>query len=86
MISLIRWSRSMTPSIRIFGARGLRSRGRGVPAVAAGFAAEATLEELLDLAAVGTISDLVPLSPPNWALAHAGLKRLRASPRPGCGR
>jgi single-stranded-DNA-specific exonuclease len=47
------------------------------------FPAEAILEELLDLAAVGTISDLVPLSPPNWALAHAGLKRLRESPRPG---
>lgn len=47
------------------------------------FPAEATLEQLLDLAAVGTISDLVPLSAANWALAHAGLKRLRESPRPG---
>lgn len=48
-----------------------------------GFDAEPALEELLDLAAVGTISDLVPLSPQNWALAHAGLQRLRASARPG---
>ena len=47
------------------------------------FPAEATLEGLLDLAAVGTISDLVPLSHPNWALAHAGLRRLRTAPRPG---
>ena len=47
------------------------------------FSAEAILESLLDLAAVGTISDLVPLSHANWALAHAGLQRLREAPRPG---
>ena len=47
------------------------------------FPADATLEGLLDLAAVGTISDLVPLSHANWALAHAGLQRLREAPRPG---
>jgi single-stranded-DNA-specific exonuclease len=46
-------------------------------------AATTTLEELLDLAAVGTVSDVVPLSPFNWALAHAGLERLRVSARPG---
>lgn len=48
-----------------------------------GFSAEATLEQLLDLAAVGTISDVVPLSRHNWALAHAGLERLRTAARPG---
>ena len=47
------------------------------------FSADAILESLLDLAAVGTISDLVPLSHANWALAHAGLQRLREAPRPG---
>ncbi|MGE5335312.1 MAG: single-stranded-DNA-specific exonuclease RecJ, partial [Nitrososphaerota archaeon] len=47
------------------------------------FPAEETLEQLLDLAAVGTISDLVPLSQRNWALAHAGLRRLREAPGPG---
>ncbi|HEY7340775.1 MAG TPA: single-stranded-DNA-specific exonuclease RecJ [Ktedonobacterales bacterium] len=47
------------------------------------FPAEQTLEELLDLAAVGTVSDVVPLSPSNWALAHAGLERLRTAARPG---
>ncbi len=47
------------------------------------FPAEKTLEEVLDLAAVGTVSDVVPLSPPNWALAHAGLERLRSAARPG---
>jgi single-stranded-DNA-specific exonuclease len=47
------------------------------------FPAEKTLEELLDLAAVGTISDVVPLSPSNWALAHAGLERLRTAAQPG---
>ncbi len=45
--------------------------------------AEAVLAQLLDLAAVGTISDIVPLSQSNWALAHAGIERLRTSPRPG---
>lgn len=48
-----------------------------------GFPAEATLEGLLDLAAIGTISDVVPLSPSNWALAHAGLEQLRTSARLG---
>jgi single-stranded-DNA-specific exonuclease len=52
---------------------------RAVPAIDA----EAILEQLLDLAAVGTISDIVPLSPSNWALAHVGLERLRVAPRPG---
>jgi single-stranded-DNA-specific exonuclease len=45
--------------------------------------AEDVLAQLLDLAAVGTISDIVPLSQSNWAIAHAGIERLRMSPRPG---
>lgn len=41
------------------------------------------LNRLLDLVAVGTIGDVVPLSPENWALAHAGLRQLNHSPRAG---
>jgi single-stranded-DNA-specific exonuclease len=40
--------------------------------------AEPDLSVLLDLVAVGTIADLVPLDPCNRALAGAGLRRLRA--------
>lgn len=45
--------------------------------------ATATLTSLLDLVVIGTIGDVVPLTPHNWALAHAGLKRLGAQPRIG---
>jgi single-stranded-DNA-specific exonuclease len=45
--------------------------------------AEAALDGLLDLVAIGTIADVVPLTQGNWALARAGLKRLNAAPRPG---
>ena len=41
------------------------------------------LSALLDLVAVGTIGDIVPLTRENWTLAHAGLSRLNAAPRPG---
>jgi single-stranded-DNA-specific exonuclease len=43
----------------------------------------ARLEELLDLVAVGTIGDVVPLSVENWGLARAGLRRLNTTPSPG---
>lgn len=39
--------------------------------------------DLLDLVTVGTIADVVPLTAFNWALARAGLQRIRQSPRPG---
>lgn len=42
-----------------------------------------TLTRLLDLVAIGTIGDVVPLSPENWALAHAGLQQLNHAPRAG---
>lgn len=42
-----------------------------------------TLEELLDLAAVGVIGDIVPLTRECWGIARAGLERLRSAPRPG---
>jgi single-stranded-DNA-specific exonuclease len=45
--------------------------------------ADATLEDLLDLAAVGVIGDIVPLTRECWGLARAGLARLRSAPRPG---
>lgn len=37
----------------------------------------------LDLVAIGTICDLAPLTEENRILVHAGLERLRKSPRPG---
>ncbi|MFD2681401.1 single-stranded-DNA-specific exonuclease RecJ [Bacillus seohaeanensis] len=40
-------------------------------------------EELLDLAAIGTIADLVPLMGENRAIAKKGLVQLRKSNRPG---
>ncbi len=45
---------------------------------AEGAACDADLSTLLDLVAVGTIADLVPLDANNRALAGAGLRRLRA--------
>lgn len=41
------------------------------------------LRELLDLVAVGTVADMVPLLEDNRILVTAGLKRLNESPRPG---
>ncbi|MGM0844118.1 MAG: single-stranded-DNA-specific exonuclease RecJ [Bacillota bacterium] len=40
-------------------------------------------EHLLDLAAIGTIADLVPLKGENRAIAQKGLAKLRTSKRPG---
>lgn len=53
----------------------LRQRLRGQGGFAA---AEPDLSVLLDLVAVGTVADLVPLDPNNRALVAAGLRRLRA--------
>lgn len=41
------------------------------------------LRPLLDLVALGTIADLVPLTGENRILVHAGLPRLDTTPRPG---
>lgn len=38
---------------------------------------------LVDLAAIGTVADLVPLTGENRILVKAGLEQLRCSPRPG---
>ncbi|MDI6630865.1 MAG: single-stranded-DNA-specific exonuclease RecJ [Bacillota bacterium] len=40
-------------------------------------------EDLLDLVAIGTVADVVPLTGENRVLVRAGLKRLNESPRPG---
>lgn len=54
----------------------LRARLRGDGAFAA--RSEPDLSRLLDLVAVGTVADLVPLDASNRALVAAGLRRLRA--------
>ena len=45
--------------------------------------ARATLEALLDLAAIGTIADVASMSRENWRLVHAGLEHLNTRPRAG---
>jgi single-stranded-DNA-specific exonuclease len=61
-------------------AHALVKRGReiGLPG-----AAEFDLRPLLDLVALGTIADLVPLTGENRILVSAGLQRLNATQRPG---
>ncbi len=39
--------------------------------------------ELVDLAALGTVSDIMPLTSENRAIVAAGLERMRTAPRPG---
>lgn len=41
------------------------------------------LKPFLDLVALGTVADLVPLTGENRILVHAGLERLEVTPRPG---
>jgi single-stranded-DNA-specific exonuclease len=55
-----------------------RGRETGLPG-----AAEFDLRSLLDLVALGTIADLVPLTGENRILASAGLQRLNPARRPG---
>src|SRR5665213_2312557 len=55
-----------------------RGRETGLPG-----AAEFDLKPLLDLVALGTIADLVPLTGENRILVTAGLERLNTSQRPG---
>jgi single-stranded-DNA-specific exonuclease len=55
-----------------------RGRESGLPG-AAGF----DLRPLLDLVALGTIADIVPLAGENRILVSAGLERLNATQRPG---
>jgi single-stranded-DNA-specific exonuclease len=61
-------------------AHALLKRGRqtGLPG-----ATEFDLKPLLDLVALGTIADLVPLTGENRILVAAGLERLNATQRPG---
>ena len=61
-------------------AHALVKRGReiGLPG-----AAEFDLQPLLDLVALGTIADLVPLTGENRILVSAGLQRLNTTQRPG---
>jgi single-stranded-DNA-specific exonuclease len=55
-----------------------RGRENGLPG-----AAEFDLRPLLDLVALGTIADLVPLAGENRILVTAGLERLNVTQRPG---
>lgn len=55
-----------------------RGRERGLPA-----ATEFDLRPLLDLVALGTIADIVPLTGENRILVTAGLERLDKTQRPG---
>jgi single-stranded-DNA-specific exonuclease len=55
-----------------------RGRETGLPG-----AAEFDLKTLLDLVALGTIADLVPLTGENRILVTAGLERLNCTQRPG---
>jgi single-stranded-DNA-specific exonuclease len=55
-----------------------RARETGLPG-----AAEFDLRPLLDLVALGTIADIVPLTGENRILVTAGLERLNATQRPG---
>jgi single-stranded-DNA-specific exonuclease len=55
-----------------------RGRETGLPG-----AADFDLRPLLDLVALGTIADLVPLTGENRILVSAGLRRLEATQRPG---
>ncbi|MHB1318058.1 MAG: single-stranded-DNA-specific exonuclease RecJ, partial [Anaerolineae bacterium] len=48
-----------------------------------GRAASGTIDAYLDLVALGTIADVVPLEGENRTLARWGLNRLRSAPRPG---
>src|ERR1035438_7981612 len=61
-------------------AHALLKRGRetGLPG-----AAEFDLRPLLDLVALGTIADIVPLNGENRILVTAGLERLNTTQRPG---
>ncbi len=45
--------------------------------------ADLTADDLLDLVALGTVADLVPLRGENRALVQRGLDKLQTSPRPG---
>lgn len=56
----------------------LRSRLREAGLFSATGAAQPDLSELLDLVALGTVADLVPLDQNNRTLVDAGLKRIRS--------
>jgi len=61
----------------------LRKRLREAGWFANGQRTEPNLREQLDLVALGTIADVVPLTGPNRILVHFGLKELARGARPG---
>ena len=61
----------------------LRKRLREAGWFASGTCAEPNLREQLDLVALGTIADVVPLTGPNRILVHFGLRELAKGARPG---
>lgn len=68
--------------LAFYVAGGVRTRLRQLGHFAAG-RAEPDVRELLDLVALGTIADLVPLTDENRVLVSHGLRRLGARARPG---
>ena len=61
----------------------LRKRLREAGWFSSGKCAEPNLREQLDLVALGTIADVVPLTGPNRILVHFGLRELAKGARPG---
>ena len=61
----------------------LRKRLREAGWFSSGKCAEPNLREQLDLVALGTIADVVPLTGPNRILVHVGLRELAKGARPG---
>lgn len=54
-----------------------------VQALAMGFSQEGSFDDLIDLAAIGTIADIVPICGENRLIVKKGLEKINEGPRPG---